>query len=137
MKTPSTDSVSLKTEIIISELLRWGVFGSLLLLASGTILCFAHSSDYGKAGGNADDLHRLITNGSTFPRTFSWWLHGLARGDGQAVIVAGLLLLIATPVIRVMISIVAFTIEKDRAYVVITSVVFLLLMISFFLGKAG
>jgi uncharacterized membrane protein len=137
MKPASTDSVSLKTEIIISDLLRWGVFGSLVLLAGGTILCFVHSGDYGIAGGNADDLHRLITEGSTFPRTLGWWLHGLAQGEGQAVIVTGLLLLIATPVIRVMISIVAFAIEKDRAYVVITSVVFLLLMISFFLGKAG
>jgi uncharacterized membrane protein len=137
MKSDPAESVSLKTEIIISELLRWGVFGSLLLLAGGTILCFVHSTDYGAAGGNAADLHRLITDGNAFPRTLSWLGHALLRGEGQAVIVAGLLLLIATPVIRVMISIVAFAIEKDRRYVVITSVVFLLLLVSFLLGKAG
>ena len=134
--TPS-DSKALQVEIVISELLRWGVYGSLLLLVVGTVVSYIHPETYGAGGGSGADLHRLITEGATFPRTLSWLGHGLLHLQGQAIIVAGLLLLIATPVIRVLVSIIAFALEKDRAFVVITTVVFLLLMISFALGKAG
>jgi uncharacterized membrane protein len=41
----------------------------------------------------------------------------------EVVILAGLLLLIATPVARVMFSMVAFAMEKDWAYVGITAIV--------------
>ena len=54
-----------------------------------------------------------------------------------AVIVAGLVLLIATPVIRVAVSLVAFTRERDRTFVAITATVLFLLLLSFLLGKAG
>ena len=134
---PPSGPRSLQVEIVISELLRWGVYGSLLLLVVGTVVSFLHAGSYGSAGGSAADLHRLITSGATFPRTLSWLGHGLLQCQGQAIIVAGLLLLIATPVIRVLVSIIAFAREKDRAFVVITTVVFLLLMVSFALGKAG
>jgi len=47
----------------------------------------------------------------------------------------GLLVLIATPVTRVAVSIVAFIRMRDRRYVVITTVVLALLLLSFFLGS--
>lgn len=47
---------------------------------------------------------------------------------------AGLLLLIATPVIRVAASVVAYAFERDRLYVAITAAVLLLLFASFALG---
>ena len=50
--------------------------------------------------------------------------------------VAGLLLLIATPVLRVAVSIFAFVYEKDKVFVIITSIVLGLLLLSFILGKA-
>jgi uncharacterized membrane protein len=64
------------------------------------------------------------------------WL-GLWRFSPQAYIALGLLLLIATPVLRVMVSILAFAREHDRRYVVITSLVLLVLCLSFFLGKGA
>ena len=48
---------------------------------------------------------------------------------------AGLLLLIATPVTRVAVSIFAFVYEKDRVFVIITIIVLSLLLLSFFLGR--
>ena len=45
---------------------------------------------------------------------------------------AGLLVLIATPVARVMASVVAFILERDRLYVVITIVVLAILLFSLF-----
>jgi uncharacterized membrane protein len=55
----------------------------------------------------------------------------------QAVITLGLLLLIATPVLRVAVSVVAFALEHDRRYVIITLIVMTILIISFTLGRGG
>lgn len=130
-------SSSERTEILISDLLRWGVRASLVLAVAGTLLCFLRDGRYGAGGGTAADLQRLLHGDVEFPRTFSWLAGGLAHAQGEAVIVLGLLLLIATPVLRVFVSIFAFAVEKDRAYTVITFVVFVLLLVSFALGKAG
>jgi len=45
---------------------------------------------------------------------------------------AGLLVLIATPVVRVMASVVAFVLERDRLYAAITIVVLAILLVSLF-----
>ena len=45
---------------------------------------------------------------------------------------AGLLVLIATPVVRVMASVVAFGLERDRLYTVITLAVLAILLVSLF-----
>ena len=46
----------------------------------------------------------------------------------------GIFLLILTPVLRVVISIYAFAKEKDHLYVWITSIVLVILIISFIIG---
>jgi len=61
----------------------------------------------------------------------------LAGGSGRAIITAGLLVLIATPVARVAFSIVIFVREGDRLYVAITSAVLLILLFGFALGATG
>ena len=53
------------------------------------------------------------------------------------MIVLGLVLLIATPVVRVIVSTVAFYRERDRVYVAITLLVLALLLVSFVLGRSG
>lgn len=70
-----------------------------------------------------------------FPQTFGQVWAGLLVLNPQAVIVLGLLLLIATPVLRVAVSIVAFAVERDGRFVVITTIVLLILLFSiFFVG---
>ena len=70
-----------------------------------------------------------------FPQTFSAVWAGLLVLRPQAIITLGLLLLIATPVVRVAISIPAFALERDRHFVVITTIVLLILLFSiFFVG---
>lgn len=124
-------------ENIISNLLWWGVLASLLLIGIGTLLCFVHSNDYGVHGGSASDLQALIRPKAVMSFTLEGFFHGLVSGQGQSLIIAGLILLIATPVLRVAISVATFTVEKDWTFVVITSIVLLLLVFSFFLGKIG
>jgi uncharacterized membrane protein len=126
---------SADSERAISRVLRGGVVLSLLLVSTGTALSFlSKSGAYGRGPG---EVARLTGSGGSFPRTTSWLIHGLAHLDGQAVVVLGLIVLILTPIVRVAVSIVAFAREGDRVYAFITTVVFLLLMLSFALGKAG
>ncbi|HEY5079820.1 MAG TPA: DUF1634 domain-containing protein, partial [Opitutaceae bacterium] len=83
------------------------------------------------------EVLRLTGAQGEFPRSAAWLLAGLRHADGQAIIVAGLLVLIATPVLRVAVSVVAFWRERDRAFVAIATLVLLLLALSFSLGRAG
>jgi uncharacterized membrane protein len=73
----------------------------------------------------------------TFPHSLGAVWTGLTGLHPQAFITLGLLLLIATPVMRVAVSVVAFAIERDRLYVVITLIVLAILITSFVLGKGG
>ena len=118
MRPPADNPPS--TEGTISAVLRIGVAASLALLAAGTLLSFLQSGGYGP---QASDVRRLVGSGGAFPRTSAWFLGRLGHADGQAVIVAGLLLLIATPVLRVAVSVAAFWRERDRAFVIITATV--------------
>jgi len=67
-----------------------------------------------------------------FPHTFDQVWVGLLILRPQAVIALGLLVLIATPVVRVAVSVVAFAVEHDRRFVVITLIVLLILLFSIF-----
>ncbi|MBX0327725.1 DUF1634 domain-containing protein [Oscillochloris sp. ZM17-4] len=65
--------------------------------------------------------------GEVFPRIMALRPSGL--------LTLGLLVLIATPILRVIGSIVAFVYERDWRYAGITSVVFLVMMVSIMIGK--
>ena len=123
-----------KVELIISNILRGGMILSLFLITCGATLSFIHHTDY---LSTPSDTKRLISSKTEFPHTIGDTIAGVRDDRGQAVIVVGLLVLIATPVIRVGVSIVAFVIEKDAIFVTLTTLVFGLLLLSFFLGKAG
>ena len=67
-------------------------------------------------------------------------LGGIIRGalalDGDALAQLGLVLLIATPVARVALTLFAFAIQKDRTYVVVTAIVLVLLVYGLVFGGA-
>ena len=61
----------------------------------------------------------------------AWYLvSGDPSGPAAKLIWVGLLILVATPVARVIFSLVAFAIQRDRAYVVITFIVLAVLVYS-------
>ena len=77
--------------------------------------------------------HRLLT----FPHTLAQEWIALLTLHPQAFILLGILLLIATPVLTVATSVVAFARERDRPFVVISLIVLALLLTSIFLVKGG
>ena len=121
-------------ELLISTLLRSGVSVSFAIIVLGTLISFFHHPEY---LSSATDLQRLTSPGNASLHTLHDVLAGIREFHGQAIVSVGLILLIATPVLRVAVAIFAFLTQKDRTFAVITSIVLLLLLLSFFLGKAS
>jgi uncharacterized membrane protein len=122
-----------QVELLISVLLRVGVSVSLTVVVLGTVFTFAHHHDYFTSRTATPEI---TGEAARFPHTVSAVFRGVRDLQGRSIVLLGLLLLIATPVLRVAVSIFAFVYEHDRAYVIITSIVLLLLLLSFFLGRA-
>jgi uncharacterized membrane protein len=121
-----------KVELLISVILRTGVIASLLIVLIGLVLSFTHHPAYFNSNSM---LKQITTPGRLVPHTLHEVLTGTLHLKGEALITAGLLLLIATPVIRVAISIFIFIAEKDLPFVLATTFVLAMLILSFFLGK--
>jgi uncharacterized membrane protein len=64
-------------------------------------------------------------------------IHGILTFRGRAIIQGGIVLLIATPVVRVIFSAIGFVLEKDYLYTFITAIVLSILFISMLTGHAG
>ncbi len=109
-------------ELFIGKSLRIGVLLSGAVIAVGLALLLLKTP----AAYSSGTLH-----------TFQQIWHNLLLGQPYAVIYAGLLLLILTPIFRVAASVVLFFYQRDFVYVVITSYVLAVLILSFLLGKAG
>jgi uncharacterized membrane protein len=121
-------------EKLMSDLLRLGVFISVVFLLVGILITFIRHPDY-MTDKNA--LTHLTRPGSAFPRRISTLIDELSLFRGRAVMTVGLLALILTPVLRVAVSIAAFAVKRDWRFVLITSLVLIVLLISVFLGKTG
>lgn len=121
-------------ELVTSRLLRVGVVTSLVVVVAGIVVSFLQHPSY---LSSREQLEGLIGPGASFPHTIPAVLAGLESGHGPAIVMAGLFLLIATPVLRVAGLVLAFAYQRDRVFVVITSVVLALLLVSFLVGRAG
>ncbi len=115
-----------RKELVISAVLRGGVLLSAFTIAAGVILFYLR---------DAQSAHGLLDH--PYPHTLPAVLSGLAQGNPIAIIALGLLLLLATPVVNVAVSIFAFALERDWRFVVITALVLAILIASFLLGKGG
>ncbi len=112
-----------RIEVIIGTLLRTGVIlAASVVFFGGVLYLLRHGHEvpnYISFHGEPESLksvHDIV--------------HGALAGSARAIIQLGLLLLIATPVARVAFSAVAFAIEHDSMYVVITLIVLGILLYS-------
>lgn len=112
-----------EVEIAISKMLRIGIVLAGLVIVVGLVL-FLVTGDSGYPG-------------DTFPTSLLEIWHGMVELKSVAIIEAGLILLILTPVFRVFVSMFAFIHEKDYRFVLISILVLVILAFSFALGKVG
>jgi len=114
-----------KVEDLIGNLLRAGVFLSALIVFVGAAVYLA------RHGGELAD-YRVFHGEPNQLRTIPGVLHEAFSFQGRGIIQLGLLLLIATPVARVVLSIIGFAAERDRMYVGFATIVLVILMYSLF-----
>jgi uncharacterized membrane protein len=116
-------------EQIIGRVLQIGVLFSAAVVVAGAIGLIAGH------GREVADFHTF--RGAASPlRDLGAIVRAAAQGDSRAIVQLGLVLLIATPVARVALTLVAFLIRRDRLYVWLSAVVLALLVYGLAWGRA-
>jgi uncharacterized membrane protein len=113
---------------VIGKVLRYGVILSGAIILLGTIGLMA-------TNGLSDASGMLTYNPNMVPHdnldvSLGGLVQGLVAFSAFSWIELGVIVLIATPVSRVVISVFLFAAERDRLYVLITAVVLTLLLFS-------
>jgi uncharacterized membrane protein len=115
----------LKMEIAISRMLRAGVSLAAFVVLVGGILylwrAYGVEPDYRHFHGVASPADRLLPV-----------FDGIRHLDSRSIIRLGILLLIATPILRVAYCVFGFAAQKDKIYLLISGVVLTVLLYSFF-----
>jgi uncharacterized membrane protein len=114
----------LRMEMSISRMLRVGVSVAAVVVLVGWVLYLARAhgvlSDYRHfhgIPGPADRIAPILVD---------------HRLDSRSIIRLGVLILIATPIMRVAFCVFSFGAQKDKLYVVVSGIVLTVLLYSFF-----
>jgi uncharacterized membrane protein len=119
-----------RVEQTVGRLLQIGVMlAAVVVIVGGAALLAQH-------GGARADFREFRPESSTL-RSLRGIADGVGRLDSRAVVQLGLVLLLATPVARVALTLVAFLLQRDRLYVVMTAVVLALLLFGLLGGGGG
>ena len=108
----------------MGNLLRYGVLlSSLIVLAGGIIYLFRH-------GNEQPHYHKFTGEPKTIGEIGQLW-HAAMNGRGRPIIQLGLFVLVATPVLRIVTSVIGYFLERDYLYMAITIAVLLVIATSF------
>lgn len=110
-------------DISVAKMLRFGITLAAIVVFSGGVLYLRHPWS---PTPNYSHFHAAGPELSTISGIFS----GLLHLHPKSIIQFGLLLLIATPVARVVFCVIGFARQKNRLYVLVSSIVLLVLIYS-------
>ena len=108
----------------VYRVLLGGMLLSSTLFAVAMVLALLHPRSYPLSSQWVLEQYRWST-----------LLHGLARGEPFSLMLIASILLILTPILRVAVSIYAFAVDGDRKYVVVTSIVLAVIVLTVLLSK--
>lgn len=112
-----------RLERIIGTVLITGVIlSAAVVLLGGVCYLVRHGSEA--------PAYHVFQGAPQADRSVRGIVHAVGPSNCQAVIQLGLLLLILTPITRVALSLVAFVMERDKTYVVLTAIVLGILIYS-------
>ncbi|KAF2338509.1 DUF1634 domain-containing protein [Flavobacterium tistrianum] len=115
-------------QTIIGNLLRYGVWISLSVAFIGGIVYLIHN------GSQIEDYSVFKENDRNIFEVIAAVYNGAIQGNGESLIFAGIIFLFMTPVLRVLLSLFSFLLEKDYLYVGITLIVIMIIIISISFG---
>lgn len=105
-----------RVEQVVGNLLRLGVLVAAAVAFAGGVAFLAHH-------GNTVPAYHVFRGEPSMLNTLGGILHGVAALDTRAIVQFGIVLLIATPVSRVLLTLIAFAIRRDWMYVLISAIV--------------
>lgn len=130
MSEPTHGVSDHEVEQIIGRLLQIGVLIAAAVTLLGAVLLLAHT-------GGAHVSFATFKGTAPGFRSITGIVSGLFTGQPAAIVQFGLLLLILTPIVRVAFTLVAFLLQRDRLYILITSIVLVLLLFGLLFGRGG
>ncbi|OCA79046.1 hypothetical protein BBH99_06610 [Chryseobacterium contaminans] len=113
----------------VGNLLRLGVILSVATSLIGFIKLFTE-------GFEMPSKYTSLVVGTSSEKIWSHFWNSLCKGEGMAIIQLGILILILTPLMRIIFALIGYLKEKDYVYVFISSVVLAIMAVSFFAGYA-
>ncbi|BEV03894.1 MULTISPECIES: DUF1634 domain-containing protein [Chryseobacterium] len=113
----------------VGNLLRLGVILSVATSLIGFIKLFTE-------GFKMPKKYTSLDMGESSEKVWGHFWNSLCKGEGMAIIQLGILLLVFTPLMRIIFALIGYLKEKDYIYVVISSIVLAIMAISFFTGYA-
>ncbi|HTI58193.1 DUF1634 domain-containing protein [Mucilaginibacter sp.] len=117
-------------QAVIGWILRTGVFVSTAFVITGGIIFLVNH-------GHSQIDFASFNKVPDFISHIKGVIQGVIHLKGQAIIQFGIVLLIATPVFRVLFAGIGFLIEKDYLYTFISTLVLLIILISMISGHIG
>lgn len=121
-----------RMELWIASLLRVGVVVSLAWICAGTALTFHHHPTY----FSSEQAVSRVLEKNAAPTSLAAVIEGLSEARGRAMTMAGLLVLILLPVLRLVVAHWCFRAQGDAMFARITISVLALLVASIALGLA-
>lgn len=112
-----------RLEQFVGNLLRAGVLIAALLVIAGAIPNMIQ-------GCTAPPHYRVFAGEPADLRSVTGIVGEAALLNSRGIMQLGLLLLIATPIARVLVSLVVFALQRDRLYVMVTAIVLGVLLYS-------
>ncbi|UFH31515.1 DUF1634 domain-containing protein [Chryseobacterium sp. C-71] len=113
----------------VGNLLRLGVILSVITSLVGFVKLFTE-------GFKMPRKYKLLDMGTSSEKVWSHFWETLCKGEGMAIIQLGILMLIFTPLMRIIFALIGYLKEKDYTYVIISSIVLAIMAVSFFTGYA-
>ena len=117
--------------MLVGQILRMGVIlASSVLILGGILYLIVHGKD-------AVPNYRDFVGEGNSNTTITGIVRGAFSRNIPQIIQLGVLLLICTPIVRVIGSLFGFVIEKDRLYIIITLIVLTVIIGSILSGVKG
>lgn len=114
-------------EQLIGQVLRYGVLVSgIVAIIGGVLYLFQH--------GSGIPHYTTFSGEPASYTTLTGIFEGLKRGSATEIIQLGVVVMIATPILRIIFSLLSFIVERDKLYIFITLLVLAIITFSIFGG---